>query len=798
MTVFPLDAPARKVDSCHMKPSALLRSALCACWIIAPAAADAQSKLPSLQKAVEGQASPATEKPDDARKRLEQWLQDARDTLARLENAGTTVALPAGVNTSELEDRRRDLEQIILTTNRSIKNFAAIQDAGKELQASRDEDAAWSGFSEKPPYSFLMIDELLNERDALLANLASSESSLTNYTGLIASVMAETKSAEENVSSLIGTVQKAPPEELDAAKWRLDAARSKSRMLAARAGLLEDNCEIIRDRIDSTKTELALLDRKIRIARANSRFNDEDLAKLEKICGERKQALHRDMDVASKRLKPAMAARNQAQETLDNLVASAPAEKPPPGLDLAKYRLDVSEGRVDTVQSLKEGYESLIQLEDLSFNAYQDRRTIIAATSLQDRAKALDALVSILYRMKAWESVVGNELARESADLSKLESRAASVGSDDPRFSLLNEQRSNKSEKLSMLQRCLQAVTAQRKMLDRWVSEYSPKEENKSFQRSVSRIGESAWNTVKKIWSFEVLTFEDKVEVEGKTITGKIPVTLGMLLRALLFFFIGYRISSMLATRIQNTVVGRGHIAEAQARTLRTWLMIVVGVFLAIGTLSFLKIPLTVFAFFGGALAIGLGFGMQTLIKNFISGIIVLFERKVRVGDILDVDGIVGTVAEINTRSSVVRGFDGVETMIPNSVFLENRVTNWTLSSAKVRRILRVGVAYGTPPHKVMDILKESAARHGLILKDPEPFAVFEDFGDNALMFCLYFWLELDGNTNANVVASDLRLMIEKQFTDAGIGIPFPQRDMHLATDKPIEVRISSSEKQVV
>jgi small-conductance mechanosensitive channel len=267
-----------------------------------------------------------------------------------------------------------------------------------------------------------------------------------------------------------------------------------------------------------------------------------------------------------------------------------------------------------------------------------------------------------------------------------------------------------------------------------------------------------------------------------------------MLLRALLFFFIGYRISSALATRIQNSVVERGHIAEAQARTLRTWLMIVVGVFLAIGTLSFLKIPLTVFAFFGGALAIGLGFGMQTLIKNFISGIIVLAERKVRVGDILDVDGIVGTVSEINTRSSVVRGFDGVETMIPNSVFLENRVTNWTLSSAKVRRDVRVGVAYGTPPHKVMDILKESAGRHGLILKDPEPIAVFEDFGDNSLIFVLYFWLELGDNTSSTVVASDLRLMIEKQFTESGIGIPFPQRDMHLTTEKPIEVRISSSE----
>ena len=216
--------------------------------------------------------------------------------------------------------------------------------------------------------------------------------------------------------------------------------------------------------------------------------------------------------------------------------------------------------------------------------------------------------------------------------------------------------------------------------------------------------------------------------------------------------------------------------------------MIVIGAALLIGTLSVLKIPLTVFAFLGGALAIGVGFGTQTLIKNFISGIIVLVERKVRVGDVLDVEGIVGTVVEINTRSSVIRGGDDLETIIPNSMFLENRVTSLTLSSAKVRRSVRVGAAYGTSPQLVMDILRESAARHGLICKEPAPFAVFDDFGDNALMFTLYFWVDLHAQAGAMIVASDLRLMIEKRFTEAGVGIPYPQRDMHLTTDRPIQV----------
>jgi small-conductance mechanosensitive channel len=337
-------------------------------------------------------------------------------------------------------------------------------------------------------------------------------------------------------------------------------------------------------------------------------------------------------------------------------------------------------------------------------------------------------------------------------------------------------------------------VTAQRKIIRRWIAAYSPKPEEVGFFERAGDFASKAKDAVGKIWSFNVTSYEDKLEVDGQILNVKVPITLGTLLRALIFFVLIYWLTSHVANRIQRTLVGRGHIAEPQAKTLRNWAMIVISVFLVIGTLSFLKIPLTVFAFFGGALAIGIGFGTQTLIKNFISGIIVLAERKIRVGDILDVDGIVGTVIEVNTRSSVIRGADDVETMIPNSLFLENRVTNWTLSNRKVRRSLRVGAAYGTSPQAVMEILTDCAGRHGLICKSPAPFGVFEDFGDNALVFVLYFWVELNANTNAMIVTSDLRLMIEKRFTEAAIGVPYPQRDMHLTTDKPIEVRIAGGE----
>jgi small-conductance mechanosensitive channel len=758
----------------------------------------AHGQLNAIKKAAtpEEPAKPAApEKPEEIRKRLETWLQEARDALARLDAPGAAAGLPQGITPEEFDERRRDLEQMILTATRSIKNLAFVAEARKTLESSRAEDAGWAGFTDQPPFSILMIDELLNERDAITANLISSESSLSNYERLLASLRSETKSAEEAVSARILEFQHATEDTRDAAKWRMEAARAKSRVLAVRASLMQSLYDSLKDRISAANTDLALVDRKIKVAKASSRFNDDDLAKITKASEERKNTAQKELDNITKRLKSAVASRNQAQSALDALVAATPQDAqgtPPPAVELAKFRLEVAEGRVEAMQSLVEGLESLIQLENINFKAYHERKAFYDATDPQQKAKALESLAQLLDRLLAWKNVAENDISASSADLSKLESRAASITSEDPRFSLLNEQRAIKSETLAMLQRIFQMVTAQHKLVDRWVTEFTPKPNQEEPFHRVKKLGSNTWDTIKKIWGYQVTNYEDSVEVDGQTITGRIPVTLGMLLRALLFFVIGYWVSSKIANRVQSTLVTRGHIAETNARMLRNWLMIVVGIFLAIGTLSFLKIPLTIFAFFGGALAIGIGFGMQTLIKNFISGIIVLAERKIRVGDILDVDGIVGTVAEVNTRSSIIRSADDVETMIPNSVFLENRVTNWTLSSSKMRRSIRVGVAYGTHPQKVMEILTEVADRHGLVLKDPAPFATFEDFGDNALIFNLYFWIRLVAGTNGIVVASDLRLMVEKRFAEAGIGVPFPQRDMHLTTSQPIQIQITN------
>ena len=420
---------------------------------LAPAGAPAQiASLKKLADNLTDSKPPPAEKTEDPTTRLEQWGKEARDMLARLDAPSAASALPEGITTEDLDERRRNLEQMALATTRALKNVSAGDDARKALEASRAADAAWTGFKTKPPYSLLLIDDLLNERDAVTANLRSFESSLANFERILGGGVTETKAAEEEVNSALGELQKATDATLAAAKWRLEAARGRSRLQVVRVGLFQRMIESHKDRIAAAKIDLALLERQVNIAKVGARFSDEDFVKLGKISEERKQAIRKELEAVAKRLKSAINVRSQAQATLDALTpapAATPAAAESPALELAKYRLEVAEGRVETMQALAEGLESLTQLENVCLKAYQDRRALVEAKTPQHRTQALDALGVPRENLWAWVNVVDDELARTSAEFSKLESRAASISSDDPRFSLLNEQRSYTSDKRS-------------------------------------------------------------------------------------------------------------------------------------------------------------------------------------------------------------------------------------------------------------------------------------------------------------------------------------------------------------
>jgi small-conductance mechanosensitive channel len=221
----------------------------------------------------------------------------------------------------------------------------------------------------------------------------------------------------------------------------------------------------------------------------------------------------------------------------------------------------------------------------------------------------------------------------------------------------------------------------------------------------------------------------------------------------------------------------------------RIYLVLVLAVLL-ITILDLLNVPLAAFAFISGAVAIGVGFGAQNIINNFISGWILMWERPIRIGDFLEIGDTKGSVEAINTRSTRIRRTDGVHLLIPNSHLLENIVVNWTLVDRLARASVRVGVAYGSPVRKVAELIGQAANEHTDVLADPKPVVIFDDFGDNALVFDLYFWVLATGDKDLRKIRSDIRFRIEELFREHDITVAFPQRDVHLESLSPLEVRL--------
>jgi small-conductance mechanosensitive channel len=197
-------------------------------------------------------------------------------------------------------------------------------------------------------------------------------------------------------------------------------------------------------------------------------------------------------------------------------------------------------------------------------------------------------------------------------------------------------------------------------------------------------------------------------------------------------------------------------------------------------TLALLNVPLGAFAFVSGAVAIGVGFGAQNIINNFISGWILMWEKPIRIGDFLELGDVMGNVETINTRSTLIRRIDGVHMLIPNSHLLENTVVNWTLIDKQARGMVRVGVAYGSPVKQVAELIEQAVKSHDLIMKDPEPSVIFEDFGDNALIFDTFFWVSTVSERGLRFIKSDVRFKIEELFNQNDIVIAYPQRDVHI------------------
>lgn len=275
------------------------------------------------------------------------------------------------------------------------------------------------------------------------------------------------------------------------------------------------------------------------------------------------------------------------------------------------------------------------------------------------------------------------------------------------------------------------------------------------------------WEKVRAVLDYNLFSIKGEVFSVGELLL--IPMII------LVFFWLIHFFSSRIVRLMEIRTVEPQNVLIFKRLFFALMLALMIFTVLAL-----LNIPLTAFAFVSGALAIGVGFGAQNIINNFISGWILIWERPIRVNDFLEVGDVKGVVETINTRFTRIRRVDGVRLLIPNSQFLENIVVNWTLVDKLARATITVGVAYGSPLKQVHGLIKQAADEHPYIINDPAPLVVFAEFGDSSLVFELYFWIQTFGEQDLKVIKSDVRFAIDELFKAHDISIAFPQRDLHM------------------
>ncbi|MGH7182819.1 MAG: mechanosensitive ion channel family protein, partial [Nitrospiraceae bacterium] len=261
--------------------------------------------------------------------------------------------------------------------------------------------------------------------------------------------------------------------------------------------------------------------------------------------------------------------------------------------------------------------------------------------------------------------------------------------------------------------------------------------------------------------------------------SGTSSITLWTLLVVIILIVFLFSITFWLKSWIITRLLARSSVelgVRLAIGTIIHYIVIVIGLIVILQTTGINLSSVTILA---GALGVGVGFGLQNITNNFVSGFILLIERPVKVGDRIEVGPVTGDVVNISLRATTVVTNDNIAVIVPNSEFVSSRVTNWSYTDRDVRFNFPVGVSYRSDPEVVRRLLLQVADQHAGVLKNPKPDALLQEFGDSALNFVLRVWTR-QYSTTPDTLRSELSFMISKMFKEHGIEIPFPQRDIHI------------------
>ncbi|WP_310387321.1 mechanosensitive ion channel domain-containing protein [Roseateles sp.] len=632
----------------------------------------------------------------------------------------------------------------------------------------------------KPPFRLLDVDQLRDQLDGLLVRQAALKM-------LAKSLDTEVEAAAEARADAEATLRRRQDQagqkllsgaQQSAARPQLDLSQVLSEV--ADLELLQADQARSRARAGLTSLSLPIEQLQSEIARVGpqQQLSDADLASLLKEFEQEREGIATERI----RLEAQLGRRESVREAGPVQAAANHA------FELETLRLTVTGLR--ELESLTRGKADLWRARQAAAAALfggtagsQDSSKISAASD------TLERLFEQVQSRLQISSKYGDFLR---AELRTQEARVQDLLPNEPQR--LEQQRllSALQTQLNVQERLSGSLSRAVLLLTRSRSDLGLKQGPDNATDLLTDAGELGSRWAAAAWNYELFSATENTSIDGRIVTLDYGVTVGKSVGILIMLAAGYWLARWLSRLLIKQLAQRLSLSVAFARVLHRWLKTILLLVVLMIVLKLARIPITAFAFLGGALAIGVGFGAQNVIKNLISGIIILFERKIRVGDIVSVGGVSGTVLTVDLRATTVRGFDGIDAIVPNSNLLENQVSNWSGGSPDMRRVITVGVAYGADVRRAANLVRDCACAHAGVLPEPPPEVLFEDFASDALTLRLLFWFRLGGPSSGPTVDSDLRFAINDALAAAGIAIAFPQRDVHLDMAGPLRVELLS------
>jgi small-conductance mechanosensitive channel len=719
-------------------------------------------------------SSPASAKPSSRSAETAESLQKRQEAVAQrrekleasLESAKSQPALATRLTRLTRELERLKFLELLLAQHRDELNKANdLREEKAGWEASLN-DLRMVGPSEPRPHSILLADELRDELQAQQQRLETitTEIEVNQETLAVVHRMrddAETarRKAKEALESdadnrtaradayerakldceLFGQLAKLRHAEAVNARLRLQAGKVHVQFLTEKLDLVDQDVVFTKEHLQAVMDEL-------------QKFEDELRGQLADV----QSRLH---EVEQRRSKATQEAADEPQsETLQTEMAEAWR------LARESYQIQIRliQQRLREVVIVRVAW-------DLRFKIFNKAVPVDELEQRREDAHAFATRVSAAREL----------LQQQSRDL------MASLASQEKRKRLVQRTDAEAAKwidfQISSQQQLSQAYAANLVQVDTFAKMLSRLDQ----QLTVERKGATASDWLKlaqagivAAWDYEITAVDDR------------PITVKKIAKGIILLLIGLYLSRRISRFFGKRMLPRLGMNNGVATAVQSISFYSLVTMFGFVSLELANVPITVFAFLGGAVAIGVGFGSQNVLNNFISGLILLAEQPIRVGDLVEVNGLYGTVEKIGARSTRVKTGNNLELIVPNSKFLEDNVTNWTLSDARMRTCVTVGVAYGSRTELVAELLRKVVLDSPHTLHEPEPIILFKEFGDNALNFEVHFWIQMRTIMQSRRIESDLRFAIDRLFREADITIAFPQRDIHFHAERPIEVSV--------